>query len=98
MFRSTVACTVVCALGSYLVFEASLPPCGPPRDTVLGRVYWFVPAALLIAQSGVVALMGHKTRRSSASVVTALVLALVMTLVGDLVVWFAFFAAGNCGE
>lgn len=98
MFWSTVAGACACALVGYLAFDAALPVCGPPRNTFLGHIYWYVPVALLIAESGIVALVGRKTHRSSSALITALVMTVIVTLVGDLVVWFSFFAAGNCGE
>lgn len=98
VFWFAVPAAIIAALLGYLAFEASLPPCGPPRDTTLGHIYWYVPLALLIAVGSVVALVGRRTHRSSTALATALVAALFLTLVGDVVVWFAFFAAGNCGE
>ena len=89
---------MIVALGFYYAFEASVPKCGPPRNTFLGRIYWLVPLALLTAQSGVVALLGRKAGRSPiATVVIVLVAALIACLVGA-AIWLSFFAAGNCGE
>lgn len=98
MFWSAAVCTVACAVGGYLIFQASLPLCGPPQNTFLGHIYWYVPLALLIAQTAVLAIVGRKTHRSTSAVLTALGVALVVTLVGDFVVFFLYYAAGDCGE
>jgi len=98
VFWSTVLATVVCALGGYLAFQASLPLCGPPQNTFLGHIYWLVPLGLLLAQCGIVAVAGRKTNRTSATIATTLVAALSVTLIGDVIIFFAFYAAGDCGE
>jgi hypothetical protein len=98
MFWFVAVCTVVCAVGGYLIFEASLSLCGPYRHTFLGDIYWYVPLSLLIAQTAVLIVMGRKTHRSSDEVVLAVGAALVVTLIGDVVIFFLYFAAGDCGE
>jgi hypothetical protein len=98
VFWSAVLGSVVVALGGYYAFEASVPDCGPPRNTTLGQIYWFVPLAILLAQSGVVAVIGRKTHRTPGIVITALVLALLLTLLGGALVLLHFYGLGDCGE
>ncbi len=93
-----VVVAVSAALAGYYAFESSLPNCGPPRNTTLGRIYWLVPLALLVAQTVVVAVTGRKTGRSPTATIAVVVLAAVVAVVGSVAIFLHFYAAGNCGE
>lgn len=89
---------VVAALAGYYAFESSIPDCGPAGNTTLGRIYWLIPLALLLAQSGAVSLSARKTGRSPTVTVAVVVLAAVVAVLGGAAIFLHFFIAGNCGE
>lgn len=98
VFWTAATSAVAAALAGYYAFEASLPDCGPPRNTLLGRIYWLVPLALLTAQSVAVILVGRRTGRSAILTGAVVALTTVIALIGGVAIWLHFFAAGDCGE
>lgn len=89
---------MVASLAGYYAFQSALPDCGPPRNTTLGHIYWAVPLALLLAQSGVIARAGRIAGRSQTLTIVIVVLAGTVSVVGGAGIFLHFFAAGNCGE
>lgn len=97
-FWAGVVGAVVTALAGYYAIESSLPKCGPPRNTAVGRIYWLIPLALLVAQSGVLAVAGRKTRRSPTLTIVVVALAAVVAVLGGAAIFLHFYIAGDCGE
>ena len=95
---SLAAALPAAATAGYYAFSASLPDCGPPRNTTLGQIYWFVPLTLLLLQSSSLAIAGFRTQRGIMQVAAVIALALLVTLFADAGILIYFFSVGNCGE
>jgi hypothetical protein len=57
-----------------------------------------VPFAILVAEAAVLLRVGLNQGRRPAWIASSILLVAVITLAGDLVIFLAFFVAGNCGE
>jgi hypothetical protein len=86
------------ATALYFGFLSTLPACGPPRNTWLGRIYFLIPIAI-IAVEGVAAVGAGRARHWRASRIAAcILLTLAVTVIGGFLVWLHFFAVGDCGD
>jgi hypothetical protein len=94
----SIAAVPLIAIGVYYAFLAAVPVCGPPRNSLLGQIYWYVPLAILVAEAAVLRGVGLNQGRRPAWIASSILLVAVITLAGDLVIFLAFFVAGNCGE
>jgi hypothetical protein len=88
----------VSSIGIDYAFLAALPACGPPRNTGLGQIYFVVPFAILFVAALVLIGLGRVRKWQVSRIVGAVIAMIALTLAGEVVVFFHFFAMGNCGE
>ena len=88
----------IVAIAGYYLFLHGLPACGPPRNTTLGAVYWWVPLGILFLQTLLLLLASMKHGVVPRVAVVTIVVVAIVTVVADAGIWLHFFAAGDCGE
>lgn len=97
-FDMWAAVTGLAAAAAYYGYLSIQPACGAAGDTALGRSNSYVPWAILSAEILVVAGLGKLLSRRRSVIVTGVIGASLVAAIAAVLLFLAWFAAGDCGE
>jgi hypothetical protein len=87
------------AVAGYYSYRAGVPGCGPLDDgSGASDLFTVMPIAIPLAEALLLLGLGLKLKWPPKRIVSWIILALVVTLVGEVLVAFHFFVSHNCGE
>jgi hypothetical protein len=98
LFRRGAVAAVVACLAACVAFNAAMPQCGPVGQTFVGRIYFWVPVALLVAQAIIIGVAASLRRVPPSRAAVVALVATAVSFTGEVVVFWAFFAAGGCDK